>query len=231
MKNLFLGVAFILFATGAFAQKKSKAYNEETRYGIRGGLAEARYSGRGIYDVDYSNNPGFYVTIFGDLGIGKNLLIQPGISFQQKGAKYSTDAVALGSTVNPATLQQNIMQVEIPINLVYIIKTGTAGAFQINVGPYVGYNFYGKNKNNGNFDSTWGKIYSSGEIEVVFGNKAGNDLRNLDYGVNGGLSYKTTDGWILGGNYGYGLANLAPNATSGNKLENRVMTFSVGFAF
>lgn len=228
MKNLLLCGALLLFATGAFAQKKSS--DLDTRFGIRGGLALASYSGKGIYASPYHNNPGFFATFFTDLAVSKNIIIQPGLSFQQKGTKLEADGV-LGSTFATASLQQNIMQIEVPINAIFSINTGSFGAIQINLGPYVGYNFYGKNKNEGNFISSYGKYYTGGSTEIAFGNKSIDDLRNLDYGVNGGLSFKMSEGLLFGGNFGYGLANLVPNPTTNNKLQNRVLSFSIGYAF
>jgi hypothetical protein len=230
MRKLILSAALALLTAGVSAQSKKTKTDSELELGIRGGISLAKYSGKGIYDVDYKNNNLYFATLFADLKIKEWFLLQPGVSFQHKGARYSTTAIT-GSALPVAKLKQKVAQIEVPINLIFNINTGSFGAFQVNVGPYVGYNLYGKNKKEGNFYSTWGKLYTGGSTELNFGDDMADDLKPLDYGLNGGISYRTLGGFIVGANYGWGLSNLAPAATSGNKLENRVLSFSIGSTF
>jgi len=203
MKKLLLSSSVLLLVTVAFAQKKMK--DEDTRFGIKTGINFSTFSGKGIYEKsDYKNNMGFNVTVFGDFGIGNNFFIQPAVSLQNKGSK-SGDAVF--------TAKQSVMAIEVPINAIFRIPTGDAGAIQINVGPYIGFNISGKNKYTGNIPSTSSSTPTyNGTLEqnMKFGNEMNKDLSRIDYGANFGLGFRISSGFLIGANYGLGLANLVP---------------------
>lgn len=92
------------------------------------------------------------------------------------------------------------------------------------VGPYVSIGVAGKFKANGSlFGGT-----ASEERDIKWGDGNNDDLRRFDYGasIGGGIEISKI---LLGVEYSYGLANLAPDTDDGNKMQNRMVRFSVGF--
>ncbi|RNL55503.1 porin family protein [Pedobacter jejuensis] len=245
MKKLLLSASVILLATGAFAQNTMSG--SDARFGLKAGVNLARFHSSGTTGSDSFNdnvkdNVGFNVTAFADFGVGNNFFIQPGISLQNKGAKFeSTIANTVGNTTvtNVSTNKTSLMAIEVPINAVFRIPTGDAGAVQISAGPYVGFNISGKNKiesttttlNNTTNTST--VVNGSNENDLSFGSTTDKNYGSTDFGANFGLAYRTTSGFLVGANYGLGLSNLiAKDSRVGDsKLTNRVLGFTVGYSF
>lgn len=246
MKKLLLSASVVLLATGAFAQ--TKMTGSDARFGIKAGVNLAKFhasgDGENNYNDNVKNNLGFNVTAFGDFAVGNNFFIQPGVSLQNKGAKFeSTNTLTTGNTAvtTVATGKTNLMAVEVPINAVFRIPTGDAGAVQISAGPYVGFNISGKDKvessittvNNATNPPSTTSSSSSNDTDLKFGNSTDKDYSGMDFGANFGLAYRTNSGFLVGANYGLGLSNLVPkdSRVNDNKLTNRVLGFSVGYSF
>lgn len=245
MKKLLIGASALLLSTGAFAQNKMSG--SDARFGLKAGVNLARFhasgtNGSDAYNDNVKDNVGFNVTAFADFGVGNNFFIQPGVSLQNKGAKFeSTSAVTAGNTTTTvlSTNKTSLMAIEVPINAVFRIPTGDAGAVQISAGPYVGFNISGKNKsesttttlNNTTNAST--VINGSNENDLSFGSTTDKNYSSTEFGANFGLAYRTTSGFLVGANYGLGLSNLiTKDSRSGDaKLTNRVLGFSVGYSF
>ncbi|WP_443937905.1 porin family protein [Pedobacter sp. MW01-1-1] len=230
MKKLLIGATVLLSSIGAFAQNSMSG--SSARIGVKAGLNLSSYSGSGYANADYKNNPGYNFTFFGDFGVGNNFFIQPGISLQNKGAKIES-TFTNGSAVVSGTIKQNVMVVEIPVNAVYRIPTGDAGAVQISAGPYIGFNVAGKNKYSAGYVDASGVAVTENENDLSFGSKTDNDLGSVDFGVNFGLAYRLNNGFLFGANYGLGITNLIPNdlRTNNSDLKNRVLGFSIGYSF
>lgn len=231
MKKLLFSAGVLLLTTGAFAQ--TKMTSETARFGIKAGVNLSTYSGSGANsNVDYKNNVGYNVTAFGDFGVGNNFFIQPGISLQNKGAKVERTTTVGGSALT-GTWKQNVMALEVPVNAVFRIPTGDAGAVQISAGPYIGFNISGKNKYTGEYVSPSTTATTLTDRDLSFGSDSNKDLSSIDFGANFGLAYRTSSGFLVGANYGLGLSNLIPkdNRSNDSKLTNRVLGFSVGYSF
>jgi len=235
MKKLLLSASVVLLATGAFAQNTMSG--SDARFGIKAGVNLARFhasdfNGSEDFNNNVKDNVGFNVTAFADFGVGNNFFIQPGVSLQNKGAKFQETRSAAGIT-NTTTNKVNLMAIEVPINAVFRIPTGDAGAVQISAGPYVGFNISGKNKfetvtTGGNAAGT-----VSDESDLKFGSSSDKNYGSTDFGANFGLAYRTNSGFLVGANYGLGLSNIVPkdNRSGDGKLTNRVLGFTVGYSF
>ncbi|MGE8430442.1 MULTISPECIES: porin family protein [Sphingobacterium] len=207
MKKLLLSAAILFGSLGAFAQGG-------LGYGLRAGVNIPKYS---FENGSSESNTGFFVTGYLDAPISPNFSIQPGLSLQNKGGKYS-------ATVNSATgeLKQSIMSLDIPVNLVAKLPTGGSGNFFIGAGPYVGFALSGKNK----FEASSNNSSAKSEWDVEFGSGSGKDLKRTDFGVNFLAGYQLTNGFQINAGYGLGLTNLAPNSGS---IKNRVWSVGIGF--
>lgn len=243
MKKLLLSAGVLLLATGAFAQSTT---GSTSRFGIKAGvnLAKIHSSGNNqdAYNDNAKSNVGFNVTAFGDFGVANNFFIQPGISLQNKGVKFEgTTAATVGAvtTTTNASVKTNVMAIEVPVNAVFNIPAGNAGAVQLSAGPYVGFNISGKNKgtttittlnNNTNATAT---STSSSDRDLNFGSTTDKDQSSIDYGANFGLTFRGNSGFLVGANYGLGLGDLTPKDSrpNANKFTNRIIGFSVGYSF
>lgn len=246
MKKLLLSASVLLLATGAFAQTTMNG--NSARFGLKAGVNLARFhasntSGSSTYNDNVKDNVGFNVTAFGDFGVSNNFFIQPGVSFQNKGAKFqSTDVLTVGNTTTTTVAENktSLMNIEVPVNAVFRIPTGDVGAIQVSAGPYVGFNISGKNKLEGttttrnNTTGATATSNSSTENDLSFGSASSKNYSSTEFGANFGLAYRFTNGFQFGANYGLGLSNLIPKDNRSNagdaKLSNRVLGFTIGYS-
>ncbi len=233
-KILLLGSALLFSASAIFAQNTMTG--KDSRIGIKAGvnLSTVKYSGDGaaFFNDNTKQNVGYNFTVFGDFGVGNNFFIQPGISLQNKGTKIEGSATN-GTTTTSGKIKTDVMVIEVPINAVLRIPTGTSGAFQISAGPYIGFNIDGKTKTTTTITNPAGTTSTSNTDNLSFGNNTDNDATSTDFGANFGLGYRLNSGFILGANYGLGLTNLIPkdNRSNGSDAKHRVWGFSVGYSF
>ncbi|SKC00076.1 Outer membrane protein beta-barrel domain-containing protein [Sphingobacterium nematocida] len=206
---LTLGVA-LLTAVGAQAQ---------VSYGLKAGVNLGKFSNVPDAVKDYQkNNTSFYVTGFADLPVASQFSIQPGISLQGKGEKFKYDGNNLDGSSST-----NLMSIEIPVNAVYYIPTGSSGSVFLGAGPYVGFNVSGKDK----WDGTTPIGSASGDSDVKFGS-ADDETKRVEAGANFMAGYKLSNGFLINAGYGLGLTALN---NSGDSRSNRVLSFGVGFQF
>ncbi|WP_343535573.1 porin family protein [Pedobacter sp.] len=234
-RMILLGSALLFSASAAFAQTTMSG--SDARIGVKAGvnLSTIRYSGfdgSSTLNDNTKQNVGYNVTVFGDFGVGNNFFIQPGVSLQNKGTKIEGSSTS-GSTTTSGKIKTDVMAIEVPVNAVLRIPTGTSGALQISAGPYIGFNIDGKTKTNTTVTTPAGSTSSSETNNLNFGNKTDDDMSSTDFGANFGLGYRLNNGFTLGANYGLGLSNLVPkdSRNGDSKATNRVWGFTVGYSF
>jgi len=202
MKKLLLSAEILFGSLGAFAQGG-------LGYGLRAGVNIPKYS---IGDGSTESNTGFFVTGYLDAPISPNFSIQPGLSLQNKGGKW---------TPGSSEIKESVMSLDIPVNLVAKLPTGASGNFFVGAGPYVGFGLSGKRK---------GEVGEGNVIidrDLNFGSDANDDLKRTDFGINFLAGYQLTNGFQINAGYGLGLTNLAP--APGDKAKNRVWSIGIGF--
>lgn len=233
-KILLFGTALLFSATTIFAQNTMSG--KDARIGIKAGvnLSTVKYSGDGaeIFNDNTKQNVGYNFTVFGDFGVGNNFFIQPGVSLQNKGTRIEGSATN-GTTTTSGKIKTDVMVIEVPVNAVLRIPTGTSGAFQVSAGPYIGFNIDGKTKTTTTVTSPAGTVTNSETDNLNFGNSSDDNATSTDFGANFGLGYRLNNGFTLGANYGLGLSNLIPkdNRSNGSDAKHRVWGFSVGYSF
>ena len=226
MKKIALLAVAFLAGTTAFAQTTTSSMSGTgSKWGLKVGVNIPKYS----YHVDDGENPetgtitNFHVTGYADLPLGTHLAVQPGLSLQGKGGKFS-EVDVLGTTYES---KQSTMWIEVPVNLVAKLPLGIGGSnLFVGAGPYAAYGIAGQNKieNDDNGDEV--------SRDVKFGDSDGDDLKALDLGFNfiGGIQLGS--GVNVSAGYGLGINDLRPNnGSSDGKLTNRVWSFSLGYAF
>src|SRR5690606_27204451 len=211
MKKLILSASAVLFGLGVFAQTP-------LGYGIKAGVNLPNYSfsnDNNGFDTKSSTN--YHITGYLDAPITSNFYIQLGISLQGKGAKFAEGEFF----VDDYQITQNTMWLEIPVNAVAKFYTGNAGNFYIGAGPYAAFGLSGKNK-----VTSGGNSNDLGDFK--FGKNE--DQKSFDAGVNFLAGYQLSSGLTIGAGYGLGLSDISPDGSGSYKQNNRVLSFSVGFA-
>nr|WP_294895830.1 outer membrane beta-barrel protein [uncultured Pedobacter sp.] len=219
MKRLFLVAAALVFGGATFAQTSTPASTSTTRFGLKGGVNLPKY--KYVNDdqntsTDTKTTVNFNLTGYADIPVGSYFSVQPGISLQGKGAKYYES----GNN----KIEENVLAIEVPVNLLVNLPAGP-GHIYLGGGPYGAYNISGKRKLTSGTTTT--------EPDLKIGNSSGDDLKALDFGFNVLGGYQLTSGLNFGAGYGFGLTNLTPTSTSSTNMEknNRLWTFTVGYAF
>lgn len=213
MKRIILVAVAMVIGGATFAQKGT------TTFGLKAGVNLPKYK----YVNDNANTSdetktttNFHLTGYANVPVSTYFSVQPGVSIQGKGAKYFDNGTN--------QVEDNVLALEIPVNLVANLVAGP-GKFYIGAGPYAGFNIAGKRK----FISS----SSTADRDLVFGDNSGDDLKSIDFGLNFLAGYQLSSGVNFGAGYGLGLTNLKPTSTSSTNVEqnNRVLSFSVGYAF
>ncbi|MFL5745940.1 MAG: porin family protein [Niastella sp.] len=211
------------------------SFAQESAAWLKGGVnfANVSYDSKG--EVDNANLlTSFHVGIMGDISITKVLAIQPGLLFTGKGSRLQSGSPG---DVNYYKATTNPLYVELPVNAVIKLPLDKESNFYFGAGPYIAMGVGGKRKIEG---KTLGLAYSNNEkIEfsnddpTTFKTEEGAGLgvmRRFDYGLNGTAGFQLKD-FLIGLNYGYGLAKLqsGTNSSDDNQNKHRVLSISIGF--
>ena len=216
MKKLLILALTLMAGGGAFAQTTSLS---PIKFGLKAGVNFPQYnfSLDDADDIETNSTTNFHVTGFIDAPLGGVLSVQPGLSLQGKGAKFT-------SNNSDVEITQNTMWLEVPVNLVGNIPVGAAGSVFLGAGPYAAFGLSGQDKAETNNTST--------ETDIEFGDETGDDLKGTDFGVNFTAGFRMNSGLMIGGGYGLGLTDLRPTGEGGNgKQTNRVWSVSLGWSF
>ncbi len=208
--NLLVGSLLLLSASSV---------NAQTSYGVKAGLNLTKTS-HGAYPSQFSQKlyPSYFITAFAEVDLGRKFALQPGVSLQGKGDKYTVD----GETA--ATW--DVMSIEIPVNVLYYIPTGSAGSLFIGAGPYVGFNIAGKY----NVETSGSPFFGTvGEHKMKF-TGSDKDQKLIDAGANFLLGYKLAKGYVINAEYGLGITNIYPDTKSEN-LRNNTIRIGIGYQF
>jgi len=217
MKKIILVAVALVFGGATFAQT-SPTTGMKPRFGLKGGVNLPKY--KYVNDKNNTSNEtetstNFHLTGYADAPIGGVFSIQPGISIQGKGAKYFDNGTS--------QVEDNVLAIEIPVNILANLAAGPGKLF-IGGGPYAGFNVSGER----NFINT-----NSADRKLNIGDNIGDDLKAIDFGINLLAGYQLSTGLNFSAGYGIGFTNLYPTSTTTTNIEqnNRVLSFSVGFAF
>ncbi|MBC7914496.1 MAG: PorT family protein [Pyrinomonadaceae bacterium] len=222
MRKISLLAAGLLVGATAFAQTSTTSTTKvgSTKIGLKAGVNLSKYS----YGKDDADNPtsdqitNFHITGYADIPLSSSFSVQPGLSLQGKGGEF---------TIPTETRKESTMWLEIPVNLVGKIPLGASGTnFFIGAGPYAAFGIAGEN------ETTLTGSSNVNTSKVKFGDEAGDQVKAVDFGLNALAGVQLSNGFNLGAGYGFGLTDLFPSGTGGNNQKtNRVLSFSVGFAF
>ncbi|MBX9448563.1 MAG: PorT family protein [Taibaiella sp.] len=177
------------------------------------GLNMSKFIGDDVYD-DAKFKTGFKVGANVNFPVANNFYIAPGLFYSTKGVKYEETTLGITGKYNV-----NVGYLELPVNALYRLPLGDAGALMFSAGPYIGYALHGKSK---------AEITGIGSTEedIVFGGDA-DEMNPLDIGFNAGVGYETPFGIYVRAQYGHGFTSLSnvDNITT----NNQNLQFSLGY--
>ena len=221
---------FLLGVTVANAQTAPTSKPNPGGIYIKGGLNLANITTSADGRVDEAKMlTSFHAGIMNDMPLGDAFSFQAGLMLTGKGSKteINTTSVNYKLTSNPLYL-------ELPVNFVFKVPFGNGNRLFLGAGPYVAMGIGGKTK--GEYESLGGRTEYEKDIE--FNNDdpfttgqedaSVNKLRRFDYGANALAGFETGK-FLIGLNYGYGLAKIASTqANDDDQNKHRVWSISLG---
>ncbi len=188
------------------------------KYGIKAGVNFPTYHFSEDRVSDTKSTTNFHVTGYADVPVSTNFFVQPGISLQGRGGKFTESK--LGS------YERNTMDIGVPVNLVGKFDITPGAKFFLGAGPYVAFNISGKDK----VKDSKGNEITDLTRDLKFGKDK--DMKTTDFGVNFLGGVELNNGFNIGAGYGLGLSDLTTDKNfSGVKMNNRVWSVSVGYSF
>ena len=176
-----------------------KGYTNKIKLGVNTGINFSTIVNSNPSD-QFNNGRGFLPGLA--FGLNTEYLIRDGYSLLFE-INYSTKGFTINQTGVRVKSFYNYF--EIPFRLKYYSST----QFAIEVGPYIGIAFKEYLKNN----ITKSKVYGN------IGNDYDDELKPLDIGAQGGISYNKND-FSLGLYISYGILNIRPAGGFGSSVRN-----------
>lgn len=152
---MFLVLASVMLSLGLMAEVSfwdSSKPEKRFVFGVRAGVNVGTYRGELLRHVeqkekDWYSKTGFFGGVSTDFLAFRNLSVNSGIFFTQKGYKRKKSFIpgaggAPGVTAIPYRVTMNY--IEIPLYVAYHVKINRNNDFQIFFGPYFDYGVYGK---------------------------------------------------------------------------------------
>ena len=201
----FLMALFLMFAM--------TAVHAQVKFGPKVGmnLSTMTLKSSGI-SLDPKMLVGFHAGVISEIGLTENLFLQPGVLFSSKGSKYEL-------TLLEQTFKFSMAPgvIEVPVNVLYSFGTGSV-KLNLFAGPYVALGITGKTKIDGESQ------------DISYGSSDEDDMKPFDFGFNFGAGVNI-NGFLISAQYGFGLANLAPDTSGDSEMKNKVLAISMGYLF
>jgi hypothetical protein len=177
------------------------------------------------YSDDFNMKPGFHVGPTVEFPLSDLVSFETGLLLSTKGYKYEESADMMGASVNYEQ-SLNLLYLDIPLTAKAKFDMGGVALYGA-AGPYVGIGLTGKSK----FEMSGGGESESEDTDVEWGSDENeDDLKRLDFGLTVGAGVEVNS-FLIGVNYGLGLANISPATENDFKINNRVLALSLGYKF
>lgn len=205
--------------------------NAQLRTAIAGGANISSVPGNSspqwdTLDYKYSSRTGFHIGIVAETHLfnSNSLYFQTGMTYINKGRKFSTQFDSTTSGVTKVTGSQFVNYMEMPLNIVFKKDLGKKSRFIIGAGPYVSFLFSGRESTSVYFDN--GSVQASENTSLKVPRSQGK-YKNVDFGVNALAGFEFGH-FFLTANYSKGLSQFyTPNINTGS-FKNQVIGATVG---
>ena len=176
----------------------------------------------------YSNRPGLNLGILIDVPLSSNnrWYLQPGIMYMEKGRKYymrNDTVTSMTTDTISSAYNLGINYIDIPLNLTYKMPLSKKASFFLSAGPYIGFFYNGKQKNETRIYSS--NSFKNEEVRLESGNEKGK-FKTFDAGVNGRAGFEIGN-VLLSGFFSQGLTNFYTASYDGT-FKHQVRGVSLG---
>lgn len=165
MKRMFLVLASVMVSLGLMAEVSfwdSSKPEKRFVFGVRAGVNVGTYGGElirllGQEEDGSCSKAGFFGGISTDFLVFRNLSVNSGVFFTQKGYKYKKMVIpGVGGAPDMVTAPYRVTMnyIEIPLYMAYHVKINRHNDFQIFFGPYFDYGVYGKKSHDFKIEET-----------------------------------------------------------------------------
>jgi len=186
-----------------------------------------------VDDDDFRMRAGLKVGGIVDIGFDRMFSFQPGLYFNQKGArdKFSVP-VPGGREYSNNKIRVNYL--EIPLNFQLKFGRPYRGQFFIGAGPYFAFAISGDVdiKRTVRYDNGTSVVLADDDYDLEIGNnERDDDIKGSDAGINLNLGFMAPRGFFIRGNSGIGLANVLPGGNNDYSWRNFSLSLTAGFLF
>ena len=220
MKNLFL-ISALLFSNFIFAQIP-------IQFGVRAGVSAAGMRGNavdnlsGLLDfakdkITTTDRTGFYAGVFAGIPISKNISVEPGLLYTQKGYLLNGELGIKGVEFLGANARMRLQNDYLDIPLLLKVN---AGGLQIFGGPQFSYLL---SSNLRTTASVLGFNLLNKNIDAI------NQFNRTDVALTGGIGYNLTEKININAAYDYGLQKIDKNQNVAAYNRGFKLGLSVGF--
>ncbi len=199
----------------------ASAQTNGTSFGLKGGVNFQNLTGKDAFGdkLDNKLKTGLALGVNAQIPIATDFYIQPGIEFNQKGAKS-----------NDGNTKVNLSYIDVPVSLVYKPLVGT-GHVIFGFGPYIGFGIGGKVKGEG-FESDVKFQNEVSASEISNGNAY---FKRIDAGANIFAGYEMSNKISLQLNTQLGLVKVNPklegSPDDNSSVKNTGFGVSLGYRF
>lgn len=206
--------------------------NAQLRTAIAGGAQLSSVPGNSSPQWDslnykYSSRTGFHIGLLAETHLfnSNDLYFQTGMSYINKGRKFSTGFDSSSAGITKVSGSQFVNYMEIPLNIVFKKDIGKNSRLIVGGGPHVSFLFSGRESKsvyytNGNVDAT-----ENTSLKVP---RSSGKYNNVDFGVNA-LAGVEFGKLFLTANFSKGLSQFYTANTNTGSFKNQVVGATIGF--
>jgi len=185
----------------------------QTIIGINAGASFSNVTIKsGFISASPKSKTGITLGIAVDAPLSSNFSFQPALNFVQKGYRIKDETGK--ETVNFDYL-------EVPLNFVYYTQKNEG--FFIGAGPSIAYGLSGMDK----YTATG---MPDDNQKIKFGTGP-DEVKTIEFGLNGLAGYKLKGGFMISGNYNLGLSKINNDDGSGDAgtIKNKYFSIKIGY--
>jgi len=205
----------------------------QVKFGVKGGVNFATFTGAGADLIDAKMKVGFNVGGFAEIKFNDKFALQPELLYSLQGAKgVSTDSNGLLNSSED--VKQNLSYLNVPV----MVKFYPIKSLYVEAGPQVGFLVSAKEKTDGT-EIDFNEVSGNEELVNVSTNEDVKDFyKSIDFDFNIGAGYEFTENLFAGVRYSIGLTDVSDVPTtisffgvSGFEMKNNVLSLSLGYKF
>ncbi|MFD0975301.1 porin family protein [Salinimicrobium gaetbulicola] len=188
----------------------------DLEFGAKAGVNFATVDGEDTGNID--GKTGFHLGLVAEIPISNSFAFQPEILYSSQGAKSKVSDTYMN--VNFSTKEDLTFDyINIPLLAKYAITPGLS----LHAGPQVGFLVNAKDE----YEYVINGEKESGTEDMK------DEIKNFDFAIAAGLSYKLEMGIFFNARYNAGLSNIIDDDGSSEdyNIHNNVFQLSVGFMF